>query len=54
MGSDDKVVIEVALNENQLQSSNPNVAYTPQALAADARRCLDVERPSFTTTPAIL
>ena len=41
MGSDDKVVIEVALNENQLQSTNPNVAYTPQELAADARRCLD-------------
>ena len=41
MGLEDKVVIEVALNENQLQSVNPNVAYTPEELAADARRCLD-------------
>jgi 3-keto-5-aminohexanoate cleavage enzyme len=41
VGSEDKVVIEVALNENQLQSTNPNVPYTPEELAADARRCLD-------------
>ncbi|HEY3942821.1 MAG TPA: 3-keto-5-aminohexanoate cleavage protein [Acidimicrobiales bacterium] len=41
MGIDDKVVIEVALNENQLRSVNPNIAYSPQELAADARRCLD-------------
>jgi 3-keto-5-aminohexanoate cleavage enzyme len=37
----DKVVIEVALNENQLKSSNPNIAYTPADLARDAKRCLD-------------
>ncbi len=41
MGLEDQVVIEVALNENQLRSVNPNVAYTPDDLAADARRCLD-------------
>jgi len=38
---EDKVVIEVALNENQLRAANPNVPYTPEELAADARRCLD-------------
>jgi 3-keto-5-aminohexanoate cleavage enzyme len=41
VGLEDKFVIEVALNENQLKSVNPNVAYTPEELAADARRCLD-------------
>ena len=41
MGVEDKVVIEVALNENQLQSANANIPYTPEELAADARRCLD-------------
>ena len=41
MAVDDRVVIEVALNENQLKSSNPNIAYSPDELAADARRCLD-------------
>ncbi len=38
---EDKVVIEVALNENQSRSANPNVPCTPEELAADARRCLD-------------
>jgi 3-keto-5-aminohexanoate cleavage enzyme len=38
---EDKVVIEVALNENQLRSVNPHVAYTPDELATDARRCCD-------------
>jgi uncharacterized protein (DUF849 family) len=41
VGLEDKVVIEVALNENQLQSANRNIPYTPEELAADARRCLD-------------
>jgi uncharacterized protein (DUF849 family) len=41
MAMQDKVVIEVALNENQLRTSNPHVAYTPDELADDARRCLD-------------
>jgi 3-keto-5-aminohexanoate cleavage enzyme len=41
MAVEDKVVIEVALNENQLRSSNPNIPYTPDELAEDARRCLD-------------
>jgi 3-keto-5-aminohexanoate cleavage enzyme len=41
MSLEDKVVIEVALNENQLQSVNPNIPYTPDDLAADARRCLE-------------
>jgi len=39
--SDEKVIIEVGLNENQLRRANPNVAYTPEEIAVDARRCLD-------------
>ncbi|HXY91272.1 MAG TPA: 3-keto-5-aminohexanoate cleavage protein [Acidimicrobiia bacterium] len=37
----EKVVVEVGLNEGTPRSSNPRVAYTPEEIAADARRCLD-------------
>jgi 3-keto-5-aminohexanoate cleavage enzyme len=41
MPVEDKVVIEVAVNENQLRASNPNIPYAPGEIAADAKRCLD-------------
>jgi 3-keto-5-aminohexanoate cleavage enzyme len=37
----DKVIVEVGINEGTLRDANPNIAYTPEELAADARRCLD-------------
>ena len=41
MALKDKVVIEVALNENQMRSVNPNVPYAPQEIAQAARECFD-------------
>lgn len=37
----DKVIVEVGLNESQLKSANANVPYSPEEIAADARRCYD-------------
>jgi uncharacterized protein (DUF849 family) len=37
----DKLIIEVALNENQPKSANPNVPITPAEIAADAIRCVN-------------
>ena len=37
----DSVVIEVGINEGQRRSANPHVPYTPEEIAADARRCYD-------------
>ena len=39
--SQDKVVIEVGVNEGQLRSANPHVPYSPEEIAADAQRCYD-------------
>lgn len=58
----DKVVIEVGLNENQMHSANPNVAYTPEEIGADARRCYEAgaavvhyhARDPVTGTPNLL
>ncbi|MGD9795214.1 MAG: 3-keto-5-aminohexanoate cleavage protein [Acidimicrobiia bacterium] len=41
MRLDDKVIIEVGINENQLKSTNANIPYTDEEIAADAQRCLD-------------
>lgn len=41
MSLEDKVIIEVGINEGKLKSSNPHVPYTPDEIGADARRCLD-------------
>ena len=38
---EDKVIVEVGINEGTLRVANPNVAYTPEELAADAQRCLE-------------
>jgi uncharacterized protein (DUF849 family) len=38
---EDKVIIEVGMNEGTMRAANPNVAYTPEELAVEARRCLD-------------
>jgi 3-keto-5-aminohexanoate cleavage enzyme len=37
----EKLIIEVALNENQSKRDNPNVPITPAEIAADALRCLN-------------
>jgi len=37
----DKVIIEVALNENQMRAANPNVPYSPEEIARSARECQD-------------
>jgi uncharacterized protein (DUF849 family) len=37
----EKVIIEVALNENQSKADNPNVPYSPDEILDDARRCFD-------------
>src|SRR5438445_5329305 len=37
----EKLIIEVAVNENQTKATNPNVPITPDEIAADARRCVD-------------
>ncbi len=37
----DKIVIEVGINEGAMRAQNPHVPYTPEEVAADARRCLD-------------
>jgi uncharacterized protein (DUF849 family) len=37
----EKVIIEVALNENQLKRSNPNIPYDAEELAADCKRVYD-------------
>jgi len=39
--ADDKVIIEVALNENQMRTANPNVPYSPEEIAAAARQCYE-------------
>jgi 3-keto-5-aminohexanoate cleavage enzyme len=36
---DDRVIIEVGLNENQRRDANPNVPYSPREIGEDARRC---------------
>lgn len=36
---DQKVIITVAVNENQMRSSNPNVPISPKEIAEDSRRC---------------
>src|SRR4051812_31718854 len=41
MSFEDKVIIEVALNENQIKDDNPNIPYGPEEIAADAKRCYD-------------
>lgn len=41
MGIQDKVVIEVGINENQFRSENPHVPYTPEEIGADAKRCYE-------------
>lgn len=41
MSLTDKVIIEVALNENQPRSANPNVPYSPEEIARDAAQCHD-------------
>jgi 3-keto-5-aminohexanoate cleavage enzyme len=41
MVSRDRVIIEVALNENQMRAANPHVPYSPQEIAEDARACFD-------------
>jgi 3-keto-5-aminohexanoate cleavage enzyme len=38
---EDKVIIEVGINEGTLRGANPNVPYSPEEILADARRCLD-------------
>ncbi|MGE0705870.1 MAG: 3-keto-5-aminohexanoate cleavage protein, partial [Vicinamibacterales bacterium] len=40
-GIESKVIIEVGLNESQLKSANPNVPYSPQEIADEARRCYE-------------
>lgn len=37
----DPVIIEVALNENQMRSANPHVPYSPEEIAEAARQCHD-------------
>lgn len=37
----DKVIIEVGLNENAGREGNPHVPYSPAEIAADARRCYE-------------
>ena len=37
--ANDRVIIEVGLNENQRRDANPNVPYSPQEIGDDARRC---------------
>jgi uncharacterized protein (DUF849 family) len=37
----DKLIIEVALNENQPKAANPNVPITPAEIASDAIRCVN-------------
>lgn len=37
----DKVIIEVGLNENASRDANPHIPYSPDEIAADARRCYD-------------
>lgn len=39
MALNDKVIIEVALNENQMRAANPNVPYSPVEIAQSAREC---------------
>jgi 3-keto-5-aminohexanoate cleavage enzyme len=39
--SEGKVMIEVGLNEGTLRHQNPNVAYTPDEIAADAIACAE-------------
>ncbi|MGX7678513.1 3-keto-5-aminohexanoate cleavage protein [Jatrophihabitans sp. DSM 45814] len=41
MPIEDKVIIEVAVNENQVRASNPHIPYTPAEIAKDAKQCLD-------------
>ncbi len=40
-GLQDKVMIEVGLNEGQMRTANPNVPYSPAEIARDARACYD-------------
>ena len=37
----DKVIIEVGLNENAGRDGNPHIPYSPEEIAADARRCYE-------------
>jgi len=41
MSLEDKVIIEVGINENKLKSVNPHIPYSPDEIAAEARRCMD-------------
>jgi uncharacterized protein (DUF849 family) len=41
MGLTDKVIIEVAVNENAMRTANPNVPYAPDEIAREAQRCHD-------------
>jgi len=37
--ANDRVIIEVGLNENQRRDANPHVPYSPEEIGDDARRC---------------
>ena len=41
MVNTDKLVIEVGINEGRMRDDNLNVPFTPEEIAADARRCYD-------------
>lgn len=41
MTVEDKVIIEVALNENQMRAVNPHVPYSPDEIAEAARQCYE-------------
>lgn len=41
MTQTDPVIIEVALNENQMRSANPHVPYSTEEIAEAARQCYD-------------
>lgn len=41
MAIEEKFIIEVGLNEARMRDENPHVPYTPEEVAADAKRCFD-------------
>jgi len=51
--ANDKVIIEVGLNENQMRDANPHVPYSPDEISDDARRCADAGPRSCISTREI-